>query len=544
MALRYWVGGTGTWSDTGRWSTSSGGGSGASVPAANDTAIIDANSGSPGFIITVSSTAAVGTLYAQSNKTCSIQLNADLVFGTTSYSAALQTDNAVTYTGTGAITTASNAQSFAIVATNTIPALTFNTTSGNISLSQTVNVNNTFTWSSGTLSVNTYNIAADNFVLSGSGTKNFSTSGGKIQVNGVNKTVATTTGASGLTGNSIGRIAVELTGGGSLTTSTTRTVLCTTEYVSISVASGSNVDNIAVTNTSTYARIGNVDLTNHNGGINFSNSGFGVNVFGTVLTLPSTATYISASVYLPLTTNGTTITTGGQAMSLQFYYGHTNGAPVSTFNSATLASNLVLNNASYLGGGALNLAGYTLTSPDFSVVGVYSHAIQYNGGTLKTRVFSYPSSVALSASSAAGTIDFYGSIPNTFAPGPSSNPGFGNVTLKLSGSGTLTISGGNVTIFRLWASYQNNTIYFAPSVFHYITNFDVSGSGSTPVYLFSSTGGVQWYLYNTGTVNLGNVRLKDASTSGGGSFNATSSQDLGNVFGWNFIVPSGLIFFM
>jgi hypothetical protein len=47
MALRYWVGGTGTWdsSSTTKWSTSSGGGGGASAPTYNDYVIFDSNSG-------------------------------------------------------------------------------------------------------------------------------------------------------------------------------------------------------------------------------------------------------------------------------------------------------------------------------------------------------------------------------------------------------------------------------------------------------------------------------------------------------------------
>lgn len=45
MADRYWVGGTGNWTDTARWSTSSGGASGASAPTATDNAFFDGNSG-------------------------------------------------------------------------------------------------------------------------------------------------------------------------------------------------------------------------------------------------------------------------------------------------------------------------------------------------------------------------------------------------------------------------------------------------------------------------------------------------------------------
>jgi len=42
---RYWVGGAGVWSDTGHWSASSGGPSGASIPTSTQQAIFDSNSG-------------------------------------------------------------------------------------------------------------------------------------------------------------------------------------------------------------------------------------------------------------------------------------------------------------------------------------------------------------------------------------------------------------------------------------------------------------------------------------------------------------------
>jgi hypothetical protein len=45
MANRYWVGGAGTWSSTTKWSTTSGGSSGASVPTSADDVIFDGSSG-------------------------------------------------------------------------------------------------------------------------------------------------------------------------------------------------------------------------------------------------------------------------------------------------------------------------------------------------------------------------------------------------------------------------------------------------------------------------------------------------------------------
>jgi hypothetical protein len=55
MADRYWVGGTGNWGDAARWSASSGGAGGASVPGANDDVYFDENSnvGTGAFTVTV-----------------------------------------------------------------------------------------------------------------------------------------------------------------------------------------------------------------------------------------------------------------------------------------------------------------------------------------------------------------------------------------------------------------------------------------------------------------------------------------------------------
>ncbi len=56
-ADRFWVGGTGNWSDTARWSTTSGGAGGASVPTSADNAIFDANSNTTAYTVTVNTTA-------------------------------------------------------------------------------------------------------------------------------------------------------------------------------------------------------------------------------------------------------------------------------------------------------------------------------------------------------------------------------------------------------------------------------------------------------------------------------------------------------
>ena len=66
MADRYWVGGSGNWSDTNRWSTASGGAGGASVPTSADNVIFDAGSnvGTGTFTVTVDGTLASPSLCA------------------------------------------------------------------------------------------------------------------------------------------------------------------------------------------------------------------------------------------------------------------------------------------------------------------------------------------------------------------------------------------------------------------------------------------------------------------------------------------------
>lgn len=59
---RYWVGGSGSWSSTAKWSATSGGASGASVPTASDNAIFDANSGTAHYTVTVTDNATCADL--------------------------------------------------------------------------------------------------------------------------------------------------------------------------------------------------------------------------------------------------------------------------------------------------------------------------------------------------------------------------------------------------------------------------------------------------------------------------------------------------
>lgn len=132
--VRYWVGGTGSWSQTSHWSTSSGGAGGASVPTASDDVIVNAASGSS-FTITFDGSPVCNSL-------------------TTTGS------NAFTLTGSASVTVAIS-ESMTMSVTNHIFSGTYNFTSTNIG--NTISLNNT------------NNTASAKFLFSGSGAWTFMT---------------------------------------------------------------------------------------------------------------------------------------------------------------------------------------------------------------------------------------------------------------------------------------------------------------------------------------------------------------------------------
>jgi hypothetical protein len=127
MADRYWVGGTGNWSDTARWSATSGGAGGASVPGSGDAAIFNSSSGagtatvdSDVTIQTLTTNGFTGTL-AFGTKTISLNgSGANIFVGATTYAVTGTPIINIIYSGSDATTiytdtpTAANAISFNI----------------------------------------------------------------------------------------------------------------------------------------------------------------------------------------------------------------------------------------------------------------------------------------------------------------------------------------------------------------------------------------------------------------------------------------------
>lgn len=166
MADRYWVGNGGNWSDTAHWSTSSGGGTGASVPTSSDDVYFDANSFSA-----PAQTVAVNT---GATRRCS---SMDWTGATNSPTLALATDLEVY----GSIFKLVAAMSFTVsvgqvylygsasITTNgtTIPTDVLAVSSGTITLLGDITISGEYQQTNGssTLLTNNYNISCNEFYL-------------------------------------------------------------------------------------------------------------------------------------------------------------------------------------------------------------------------------------------------------------------------------------------------------------------------------------------------------------------------------------------
>jgi hypothetical protein len=174
MADRYWVGGTGSWtnSSTTNWSTSSGGASGASAPTTSDDVYFDANSnvGTGSFTVTTSSTPNCRNLTIQSLD------GAMTLAGTTNLTVAgsiFFSGSNLTYTRTGDLVLAPTSNSF--VTTNGVSlasgGVVINTTGASTTTLGSSLTCAGFTVTDGAFITNNWNLTCTFFSSTGSATR-------------------------------------------------------------------------------------------------------------------------------------------------------------------------------------------------------------------------------------------------------------------------------------------------------------------------------------------------------------------------------------
>ncbi len=341
MATRYWVGGVGgNWSDSSKWSATSGGAGGATVPGSADVAIINATSLNTASTITVDVTTTVTTL----------TISAVDVMVT------LASAGNLTVTGTVAIST--------------------NTTYTN---GLTINGNATFgalTLTSGTLSLGTSNIIVNGIVtITGTTTRTLAFGSGSISVN-VNLAGATTvwSGAT-LTGCTI-------SGSKDVNFSFTGTPF-TASITNGSTSGGTYANSINIASiTSSISSSHSVLIAGHFNEFNLGSltqtlSNSTRTIYGSI-TLNSALTLTTGVAVTTISNRGfdKTITSNGVAFNFPITINSSGIEKIFLLDAMTILSPRTLT----LTAGYIDLNGFTLTCYTFSSTGLSARGIDFTTG--------------------------------------------------------------------------------------------------------------------------------------------------------------------
>jgi hypothetical protein len=406
MADRYWVGGTGNWSNTARWSTTSGGAGGASVPGVGDNAIFNISSDVSVFDFTVTVDSAVTV--------------DNLTFSTIEVGITLSSAGNLTVTGTTSINRTTNAERDPFVRL-----------SGNgASLGDVVLTAGDFNINGTTVNMRTFssNTSSNRRLLLGTNAT--------IRVTGNDATVwnFTTAGVSSFTGS--GTIDFNYSG-----STGTRTIQNTPDagggIPNILISAGSDT---VVFNTSTTCR--SLDFTGFSGTFSGSNAftvagsitldaGMTYTHTGTV-TITGTGTLITAGkTFSAVTVDGTGITvTLGDALNISTrVITVTRGTFTTSASNYNITAGRILSEASFTR--TINLNGSTVTLSSNAPIS-FAGTVTLTAGTSQIDLTS------AGATLTGGNQTFYNvSFTNTsagahFIGGANT---FNNLTLNASASG-------------------------------------------------------------------------------------------------------------
>jgi hypothetical protein len=174
-SIRYWVGGTGNWNDTARWSTGSGGASGASLPRSHDDVVFDSLSNATAYTATVNA-------ITGGNRCKSLTISGPLVGNVTlAGSTALYIHDDITLPATGltrtytGLITLSGSSAGKTITTNGVAlasAITVDGVGAEWALADALNIgSSTFTVRRGSFDCDTYNLTCASIDSSASDTR-------------------------------------------------------------------------------------------------------------------------------------------------------------------------------------------------------------------------------------------------------------------------------------------------------------------------------------------------------------------------------------
>lgn len=467
MATYYWVGGTGTWDNAGtaRWSLLSGGVGGVGPPTSADNVIFDANSGAAATV-TVAATAAC-------------------------------------------------------------LACTVNKADITLSLSGSPTFAGAFTFTQGTLNLNSFNLTSLTFLGSNANVRTLAFGTGSITVtgnNGVaftmgNRTNATITGTPRVFSTyagSVGTRTINLDNGSG--TYATRIALFVTAGTDIVTTTGNSNGDLDFTGFAGTWALGSFASTYRGG-----------------LILNSTLTIDSGTN----TTQTFNATGGPNQINL---FGKTINAPV-TFNGVggswqftgpfaiSSGRRLTLTN------GTLDASGQNVSIGDFAL-GAGTKTLTIGSGTWSVLSGNFDGNTnvtGLTVSPATGVISMNSASAKIFAGGGKTWP-----TLNQGGAGALTIQLSN-TFANITNTVQPVTITFAAGTTQTVAAFGVSGTSGNLVTLNSSTPGSRATLSDSdGFISVSFTSIQDILATGGALWDAPQTSgnvDAGNNVGWNFGLP-------
>lgn len=586
MALRYWVGGSGTWDTT---STTNWSATFTSLTASCSGTTLTVSFGTPvvGQTVWSSNYTSLGTVVSGSGTTWVVSVGGTyagqaMSMGTAGASVPTAADSvgiigtsARTVTLTGALACASlvvggTSQTLATGTTPTLSivttlnvgagstwsmtgAVTFTGTSGTGLITTsgvTINSPITFngaggTWqlqdalttatarsvtlTAGTLDLNGKTLTTGSFASSGANTRVIAFGTGNITVTGTG-TVWNTTFVTNLT--TTGTQVVNVSNSGAVAVTVTSGVLAEAYCISFNFTAGTYT--LTTTTGNTFR---NLNFTGFAGTVANTLK----NVFGsfTAMATASSGTFSGGTNSLTfMSTSATpqTITTNGKLLDFPIAF---NG-PGSTY---------VLQDALTMGGtrtlthyyGTLDLNGKTLTVGTSYATNTGTKVLKFNGGTLvcpASGSLAFNNAVPTGFTTVAGTgtgyISMTGAASKTFTGGGSAF----NCVLRQSGLGTLTIAGSN-TFSDITNTVQPTTITFTAGTTNTFSNFSLSGTAGNLVTINSSTAGTQASVSKSGgIVSCDYLSIQDSAAGGGATWYAgANSTNVSNNTGWIFSAP-------
>lgn len=364
MADRHWVGGTGSWTgaNTANWSATLGGASGASVPTSSDNAIFDSGSAGANYTVTMNGNQpCLGlTIGAPSSGTLTFAgTGGPNISGSMSVAA-----SGVSMTATGSFTFVATAGGNTI-ATNGVAlanAIVFNGASGGWALSDAPTTTGAVTLTQGALDLAGFTFTAKTFAHNSGGlTKSVAFSGGKIVLTGNNATVLS---VSGLNTSHTGTPRVELSYAGSVGTRTLSGTASMTEANTYDVYILGGTDALTLT-----AFTHSLNFTGYAGAL----AAGARTVYGSLTFAAGMTVTGGASTTTLASTGSATINPAGITTGINFTINGI-GATYTLADSIAGALQLTLTN------GALDLAGFTVTTGIFNSSNANARSVTFNGG--------------------------------------------------------------------------------------------------------------------------------------------------------------------